>query len=242
MTAVTDSAALPPALIPGYGGGPFRHVPGLLDDQLFREGHLHNCAQEEGAEEPLLGADGTEAMGLRKLLGGEKWPVFSVPLAGGRRLHVVYRAFAEDEGVDYLPHEPGWESAELLAADEGHFTGPGLSWAELVAVADNGLSGGSTDDPHARLLLLLPGFGDDAVPAGAEDRGAAALRARTRVGEPERLAAALLEEQGPGGPVRGTAAPGGYRTDDGDYSFRNPAGAYARDAARLERVARALAP
>ncbi|MFF7680670.1 hypothetical protein [Actinacidiphila glaucinigra] len=71
---------------------------------------------------------------------------------------------------------------------------------------------------------------------------AAALRARTRVGEPERLAAALLEEQGPCGPVHRTAAPDGYRTNDGEYSFRNPAGAYARDAARLERIARALAP
>ncbi|MEU1544054.1 hypothetical protein ABZ461_39455 [Actinacidiphila glaucinigra] len=243
MTAVTDSAALPPALIPGYDGGPFRHVPGLLDDQLFWEGHLHNCAQEEEAEELLLGADGTEAMRLHNLLlGGEKWPVFSVPLAGGRWLHVVYRAFTEDEGVDYLLHDPGWESAELLAVDEGHFTGPGLSWAELVAVADNGLPGGSTDDPHARLLLLLPAFGDDAVPADAEDRVAAALRARTRVGESERLAAALLEEQGPCGPVHWTAAPCGYRTNVGEYSFRNPAGAYARDAARLERIARALAP
>ncbi|MET9881344.1 hypothetical protein ABZZ36_43265 [Actinacidiphila glaucinigra] len=48
--------------------------------------------------------------------------MFSVPLAEGRRLHVIYRAFEEDERVDHLPRDPGRESAELLAADEGHVT------------------------------------------------------------------------------------------------------------------------
>src|SRR5690349_25081790 len=99
-----------------------------------------------------------------RLLGGVAWPVFTVPLAGDHRLYVVYRAFEEDEGIDYLLHHPDWDAAEHLAADEGHFMDPGLSWAELTAAADNGLRGGSTTDTHARLLLLLPAFGDDAVP------------------------------------------------------------------------------
>ncbi|MFD4737967.1 hypothetical protein ACFWNR_25050 [Streptomyces virginiae] len=64
--------------------------------------------------------------------------------------------------------------------------GPGPSRAELTAAADNGLPGGSTTDPHARLLLLLPALGDDAVPDDAVRRLAGALRARTRVASPGR--------------------------------------------------------
>lgn len=62
--------------------------------------------------------------------------------------------------------------------------GPGLSWSEMTAAADNNLPGGSTTDPHARLLLLLPAFGDNAVPDDAVDRVTAALRIRTRVEQP----------------------------------------------------------
>jgi hypothetical protein len=186
--------------------------------------------------------DEQEAGALQsRLLGGYAWPVFTVPLAGDHRLYVVYRAFEEDEGIDYLLHHPDWDMAERLAQDEGHLMGPGLSWAELTAAADSGLAGGSTTDRHARLLLLLPAFGDDAVPDDAVDRLTAALRARTRVEAPDRLAAALLKDQGPCGPVRWTTAEGGYRINDGGYSFRNPANRFAWPAARLARVADALA-
>jgi hypothetical protein len=119
--------------------------------------------------------------------------------------------------------------------------GPGLSWAELTAAADNGLPGGSTIDPHARLLLLLPAFGDDAVPVEAVDRVTEALRTRTRVTAPGRLAAALLKDQGPCGPVRWAMSEGGYRINDGRYSYRNPANRFAWPAIRLARVAAALA-
>jgi hypothetical protein len=120
--------------------------------------------------------------------------------------------------------------------------GPGLSWAELTAAADNQLPGGSTVDPDARLLLLLPAFGDDNLPDGAVDRLAAALRARTRIEAPERLAAALLADQGPCGPASWTTADGGYPINDGGYSFRNPASRFAWSAARLDRAGSALAP
>lgn len=45
--------------------------------------------------------------------------------------------------------------------------GPGLSWPNLIAAADNNLPGGTTLDPHARLLLLLPAFGDVSAPQEA---------------------------------------------------------------------------
>jgi hypothetical protein len=244
MTSVTDSPETHPAQIPGYDGGPFSHLPELLDEHLFWLAHLHNYYSESEEAEGLVGAtDDQEAGELQsRLLGGDTWPVFTVPLAGDHRLYVVYRAFEEDEGIDYLLHHPDWDAAERLAQDEGHFTGPGLSWPELTAAADNGLSGGSTTDPDARLLLLLPAFGDDAVPDAAVDRLTAALHARTRVEDPERLAAALLEDQGPCGPAHWATTEGGYRINDGGYSFRNPANRFAWPAARLARVADALAP
>ncbi|MGX1128143.1 hypothetical protein RKD49_000333 [Streptomyces glaucescens] len=120
--------------------------------------------------------------------------------------------------------------------------GPGLSWAELVAAADSARSGGTTADPHAHLLLLLPALGDDAVPERAVDRLAAALGARMGVRTPRPLAAALLESQGPPGPSRWATAHGGTRTNDGTCSFRNPANGFALADDRLARVSAALTP
>lgn len=105
--------------------------------------------------------------------------------------------------------------------------GPGLSWAELTIAADNDLPGGSTTDPHARLMLLLPAFGDDAIPDEAIERLTAALRARTRVEVAERLAAARLAYQGEWGPTHWTTGARGYLINEGDYSFRNPANRFA---------------
>jgi hypothetical protein len=244
MALVTNSQQTPPARIPGYDGGPFHDQPELLDDHLFWLGHLHNYYSESEEAEDLVGDTNEQEAGhlQSQLLGGDTWPVFTVPLAGDHRLYVVYRAFQEDEGIDYLLHHPDWDAAELLAQDEGHFMGPGLSWTELTTAADNRLPGGSTTDPHARLLLLLPAFGDYAVPDDAVERLTAALRARTRIEAPELLAASLLEDQGPCGTARWTTAEAGYPINDGAYSFRNPANRFAWPTARLARVATALAP
>lgn len=243
MASVTNNPENHLARIPGYDGGPFIHLPELLGEHLFWLGHLHNYySDSEDAEELVDGTDEQEAGELQsRLLGGDTWPVFTVPLAGDHRLYVVYRAFEEDEGIDYLLHHRDWYAAERLAQDEGHFMGPGLSWPELTAAADNGLPGGSTTDPHARLLLLLPAFGDDDVPDDAADRLTAALRARTRVRTPERLATLLLEDQGPCGPVRWTTVEGNCRINDGGYSYRNPANRFAWTDSRLARVSDALA-
>jgi hypothetical protein len=178
----------------------------------------------------------------RRLWGRGDWPAFTLGLAAGHRLHVVYRTVEGEEGVDYLVQHTNWDQADLIARDDGHFSGPGLSWAELVAAADNARSGGTTSDLHDRLLLLLPALGDDAVPECAVDRLAAALGARLGVDAPRPLAAALLERQGPSGPSRWATAPGGVRIDDGGYSFRNPANRFALSDDRLERVSAALTP
>ncbi|WP_314250080.1 hypothetical protein [Streptomyces sp. DSM 40907] len=229
-TQVTNSPRIPPARIPGYDGGPFRHQPELLDEHLFWLVHLHLGATQDREAGALLS----------RLPGGDTWPVFTVPLAGDHHLYVVYRALEGEAGIDYLVHHPDWDAAETLARDDAHFMGPGLSWAELTAAADNGLPGGSTTNPHARLLLLLPAFGDAAVPDDAVERLTAALRDRTRLEAPEQLAATLLGHQGQWGPTHWTTAGSGYLINDGGYSFRNPANAFAWPTARLAQVGTAL--
>ncbi|WP_232831996.1 hypothetical protein [Nocardiopsis sp. FIRDI 009] len=235
-----NSATPRPERLPGYDGGPLTHRPELLDQPLFWWEHLYSSVREEEAEDLLFGADPDAVDDFRQQMGEEgAWPVFTVPLAAGR-LHVVHR-IDEDPGIDFLVHRPEWAQAELVARLDGHFMGPGLSWSELVAAADSALAGGSTDDPDCRLLLLLPALGDSAVPDGAVERLAAALRPRTGVEDPDGFAVALLEQQEPWGPVRWTTGGDGSRINDGGWSPRNP-GNRALSPARLARVSAALAP
>ncbi|MFD3651713.1 hypothetical protein ACFWVT_31685 [Streptomyces cyaneofuscatus] len=91
-------------------------------------------------------------------------------------------------------------------------------------------------------MLLLPAFGDDAVPDDAVGRLAGALRARTNVEDPETLASALLEDQGAPGPACWTVTGHGFSVNDGEYSFRNPTNLFALAADRLAQVATVLAP
>ncbi|MCY9785141.1 hypothetical protein KIK06_14745 [Nocardiopsis sp. EMB25] len=238
---MADNASSHPDRPPGYDDDPLTHRPELVDQPLFWLGHLYSMVEDEETEELLFGADADAADDFHQRLhenGG--WPTFTVPLTGGR-LYVVHRTGDDDPGTDFLLHGPGWDRAEPLACVDGHFMGPGLSWPELVAAADT-LPGGSTDDPDSRLLLLLPAFGDSAVPDGAAERLAAALRSRTGVEDPDALAAALLERQGPWGPVRWTTTEDGSRTNDGGWSSRNPGNHFAWSPERLSRVSAALTP
>ena len=64
------------------------------------------------------------------------------------------------------------------------------------------------------------------------ERLTAALRSRTHVEAPERLAATLLEHQGQWGPTHWTTTEAGYLINNGGYSFRNPAHSFAWPTAR----------
>jgi hypothetical protein len=89
---------------------------------------------------------------------------------------------------------------------------------------------------------LLPAFGDTALHAAAAERLAEALRARTTVEDARRLAAVLLEGQGPCGSTRWATDGEGRWINDGRYSFRNPTNRFALPADRLARVTAALSP
>ncbi|MCX5410156.1 hypothetical protein OHA37_00015 [Streptomyces sp. NBC_00335] len=226
--------------IPGYEGRPLVHRPGLLDEPLFWPGHLYSCAHDEDTEELLFGADYDAAEEFhRELIEQAQWPVFTIPLTGGHLLHVVYRAWKDDPGVDYVLHHSSWERALLLATDDGHFMGPALSWTELLYAADNQLPGGSSADPDSRLLLLLPALGDDRTPESAAPRLAAALTALTVVEDPEALATALADGQGAAGPSRWKSK-NGVRGDNGAHSYRNPSNAFALPPEDLARISSAF--
>ncbi|OEJ94450.1 hypothetical protein [Streptomyces thermolilacinus] len=128
---MTDSAVPHPARLPGCGGGPLTHRPGLLEEPLFWLGHLSSCVHSDETGELLWGADHDAAGDFQDgLWTRADWPSFTVPLADEHRLHVVYRTLADDMGIDYLLHHPDRDQAELLARDDGHFMGPGLSRPE----------------------------------------------------------------------------------------------------------------
>jgi hypothetical protein len=170
------------------------------------------------------------------------WPVFRVALRDGAELAVVCRNFADDAGVDFLVLPHGGAHIRI-AGVEGHYSGPGLSWPELLAVA------GRQPDPVRRaqtVLLLAPATGDEA--AGAPEAAtvfADALRTLGAGGLPADLAALSAhaarsvsgDESLFWDPVAWT---GGVPA--GEYAPRDPAAPVALPAADRHLVNALLAP
>ena len=114
------------------------------------------------------------------------WPFLSVELPHGNQLHILFRNYEGESGWDYLMQPAGARHVVMLAALEGHFQGPGLSWPELLAVADEG----TTSLRRAqRLLLVLPATADNETPKHAVTLVAHAL-AKVGAEEENRLTVA----------------------------------------------------
>jgi hypothetical protein len=151
-----------PVIIPGYLDDALESPPPLVDatdelvDELFWPTFLWTVGGAATAPHafPVDLADLEERAAEWQRL--DRWPVFSLPVTDGR-LHVVLRNFEDDEGIDYVLTADAHPMVEI-AALEGHFRGPGLSWAEAVAAA-----GQEPEDAARRLLLLLPAVGDVAT-------------------------------------------------------------------------------
>ncbi|MFC4853660.1 hypothetical protein [Actinophytocola glycyrrhizae] len=226
-------------LIPGYEGGPLIDGSDFLSELLFWPNHLGSCLRGEESQALAFGPDWDAAKDVyRRVSDGERWPVFSVHLLAGPVIHVVYRNLDDDIGVDYLVHHPEWGDAVPVAVDDGHFMGPGLSWRELVAVADQPVSGGVAD-ADARLLLLFPMLGDADVPEAAAARLASALSTLTVVEEPAELAVLLLRNQGQWEQANWRQGNGVW-VCDGRHSCRNPSSGFALPAPRMAQISNAL--
>jgi hypothetical protein len=124
----------------------------------------------------------------------DHWPVFTVPLRSTGNVHIIYRNLDGDMGMDYVLTHPDWPHDLHLAAVEGCFIGPGLSWPELITIANQPpVSGnGALLDASSRLLMLLPALGDAYLPDTAVLTVAAALSELTTSPEPARIAEILL--------------------------------------------------
>jgi hypothetical protein len=198
----------------------------LMADALFWPAYLYSAGLYRTAP-AAFATDPADLQPLFEVLTDtERWPVLTVPTRLDTRVCIVYRNFPDDAGLDYLL-DRGPDRAFLdLAAIEGHFRGPGLSWAELVT---------ASAQPDARLsstqrfLLLLPMCGDADTPPDAIELVSAAL-AEVGAGERGRdLASELLDSPYFGTPQWTLAD--GLPACSGRHAYRRPDRMTAEDLA-----------
>jgi hypothetical protein len=104
---------------------------------------------------------------------------------------VIHRNMDGDYGTDYLLTHPGRSHAEQIASWDVDFSGNGLTWHELIRIADSpSPADEGVQDTATRFLLLLPLLTDPDVPETAAARLIAAL---TAVGAPQDTASIAAE-------------------------------------------------
>jgi len=174
----------------------------------------------------------------RRLRDPDAWPVFRLGLPDGHELDVVFCNLRGEYSVDFLLCRSGGEQAVRLATVGGHELRPGVSWPELVTAASFAGAANGVVEPDARLLLLLPAFGDRDLSAESTTTVATAL---TRCGAGARvddLAAYLLEKLAWWPHWR---LVNGALVNDGRNSMRNPEGRAGLPPADLMEISSALA-
>lgn len=145
-----------------------------LDDRLFWPAFLYSIGGSPTAPiafdvDPADVEEYTEG-----LHDPDSWPFLTVQLARGHCLYILFRNFDGDSGWDYLLQPAGSDTVMTLAALEGCFQGPALSWPGLLVAA------GQPDPARSRaerILLLLPALGDAGLPHDAEELVATAFTA-----------------------------------------------------------------
>lgn len=173
-------------LIKGYAGyeGPLVAGESLLARPGFWSAYLlATCGEGSTADAPLVpewfGDDGADTDACFEILfDPELWPVFRIPVAGGPGAVVIFRNLYGDYGTDYLLTPPDGSAAQLSAT--------GLTWQEMVRIADDpSPAADGVEGSAARLLLLLPLLDDLDIPETAPARLGAAL---TAAGAPQQTA------------------------------------------------------
>ncbi|WP_353946908.1 hypothetical protein ABII15_38315 [Streptomyces sp. HUAS MG91] len=183
-------------LIKGYDEGPLVAGESLLARLGFWSNHLLVLCSDGSCGEPpspeCFGDDGADTDAMSEVLfDPEHWPAFRVPATDGLGAVVIYRNLVGDYGTDYLLTHPGRSYAQQVASWEAGFSGAGLTWQELVRIADNPYSAAEgVQDTAARLLLLLPHLMDSDLPTAVLARLTTAL---TVVGAPQDTAATTAE-------------------------------------------------
>jgi hypothetical protein len=183
-------------LIKGYDAGPLVAGESLLARPGFWSNYLLAMCSDGGcAERPVpewFGEDGADADAVSEVLFDPgRWPVFRVPTEDGPGAVVIYRNLDGDYGTDYLLTLPGRSYVEQIASWDGDFSGTGLTWRELIRIADSpSFAAEGVQDAAVRFLLLLPLLTDPDVPEAASARLIAALAV---VGAPQDTASITAE-------------------------------------------------
>jgi hypothetical protein len=183
-------------LIKGYDAGPLVAGESLLARPGFWSNYLLAMCSDGGcAERPVpewFGEDGADADAVSEVLFDPgRWPVFRVPTEDGPGAVVIYRNLDGDYGTDYLLILPGRSYVEQIASWDGDFSGTGLTWRELIRIADSpSFAAEGVQDAAVRFLLLLPLLTDPDVPEAASARLIAALAV---VGAPQDTASITAE-------------------------------------------------
>ncbi|MBR7833432.1 hypothetical protein KDL01_09155 [Actinospica durhamensis] len=189
-------------LIVGYEEDQLVAGEALLDTPGFWASYLIWLCDSDGDEDDdhpspeWFGATDEEADAAYEALSDEsRWPVFRIPFHGGHTAVVLERNFPEDGGTEYAIVHPEWGRPGFLATIDGHQAGPGLSWRELVYIAENpDAAAAGIQDPQQRLLMLIPALGDVELP---DEAAAVVGRALVSVGCPaesaSRIALRLLD-------------------------------------------------
>ncbi|GAB3903120.1 hypothetical protein GCM10029964_094590 [Kibdelosporangium lantanae] len=123
-----------------------------------------------------------------ELLDEDRWPMITLDVAHGHRVHVIQRNLPGDGGTDFVLELAGGDLVRLAKLD-GHFDGPGLCRSELVTAA---LIQDAEFTPAQRLLLLVPMLGDINLPASASNTVADALTSVGAVRDQRSVASDLV--------------------------------------------------
>ena len=169
----------------------------------------------------------------------DSWPVYRVLLRDGGILSAVRRNFPEDAGVDYVLQIADYSDAIRIAAVEGSFVGPGVSWPELRKATWLG-SAADADSRARQLLFMIAMLGDSDAGTDAVQTVAEALSVIGAAGDVDALAEALVNENAMWELPRWTIDAAGSLVCDGDYSPRNKNSKVALSAQALADITRTL--
>ncbi|MFF3015742.1 hypothetical protein [Streptomyces sp. NPDC057939] len=183
-------------LITGYDADELVAGESLLARPGFWSNYLPvMCSAGGCTEQPVpewFGDDGADDDALSDVLfDPEHWPVFRVPAETGPGAVVIHRNLDGDCSTDYLLTHRATSHVQHIASRDVDFRGTGLTWPEMVRIADNPRSGvEGVQDTAVRLLLLLPLLTDPDVPEEASARLTSAL---TVIGAPQDTASHTAE-------------------------------------------------